>query len=209
MIIRRIWRAWREHGTFGLTRRLLFRKCPLYVSLVYCKTEATSDCAIPGLTVERFTSAAALDSSTKREIDASAGEGGLGGAYRLFKTGCHLWIGRLNGRVVGTCWSRKHHRRSVYVVRLNETDAVILSCFVPPEFRGRGIFPAMLEKMVRVMMDEDGTARVFIDCRAWNAASSRGIQKARFTFLGKAVRLVLFNRMVLFDRMWGVLDHCK
>lgn len=122
---------------------------------------------------------------------------------KLFSKGCELWLGQLEGKTAGICWSNRQGRRDDYFVRLEETDATILSCFVFPTFRGKGIYPTMLEEMVNMLMRQDQICKVYVDCKSWNTASSRGIQKAGFVSIGKAIRIVLFGHV------WILWNQCK
>ena len=202
MNIHRIGQVWKEQGTFGLIRRG-FQKSPVYTSLVYCKVQPTDSCALPGLTVEKLSSEQAIDFALSSAIGTSMGERRFDVMKKLFRRGCEMWIGRLNGQVAGICWSKCDNVGDKYYVRLTKADAVILSCIVFPEFRGRGIYPAMLENMVRTMMGHNSVRRVFIDCKSWNAPSVRGILKAGFHPIGKALRMDLFNRM------WILWNRCR
>ena len=194
MNIRRIGQLWKEHGTFGLIRHA-FQKSPIYLSLAYCKDQPTDGCTLPGLLVEKFSSEQAIDSASLIAINSVMGERQFIWLKTLFNRGCELWVGRLDGHVAGICWSKCDNVGEKYYLRLTKTDAMILSCMVFPEFRGRGIYPAMLETMVQTMMGHNNVGRVFIDCKSWNTPSIRGILKAGFYPIGKALRLDLFNRM--------------
>lgn len=201
MIIRRFRRLWKEHGTIGLIRRIVRHKFPIHISLVYLKTDRSNSCAVPGLLIERYPLRSGVDLEIIDTLRMSRGNGMIREMDKLFSRSCELWIGRLEGKIAGICWSRCNKRRTDYFVGLEETDATILSCLVFPAFRGRGIFPAMLQTMVKTLMDEDQVRRVFIDCKSWNQPSRRGIQKAGFVPVGSAVRMVLFEHVhILWNR---------
>jgi GNAT superfamily N-acetyltransferase len=53
-----------------------------------------------------------------------------------------------------------------------------------PQFRGRGVYPLLLQEIIR---QEDGVERFWIGYEEHNAASARGIQKAGFTVVGDLV----------------------
>ncbi len=203
MNIRRILRARQEHGTIGLIRHVFRHKFPVHVSVAYIKNSDSNICTVPGLRVDRYSSKTDVDEGIFNELRAIRGEEMVREVDKLFSKGCELWIGRLEGKLAGICWSRRGKKRSDYFVPLGESDATILSCFVFPDFRGRKIYPTMLETMVNVMLSQDQTGNVYIDCKSWNTASIRGIQKAGFISIGKAVRMVLFNRV------WILWNRCK
>jgi hypothetical protein len=203
MMFQRFRIAWETHGSIGLIRHLFRHKLPIHISLVFQKNEPSDSCSVPGLIVERYptrdsvdpvlldTLARGRDGRIVRQVDSQ------------FLKGCELWLGRIEGAVEGVCWSRSHTLRSDYFVPLKETDANILSCFVFPECRGKGIYPAMLETMVSLLFAQDQIRNVYIDCKSWNIASIHGIQKAGFILIGKAVR------MVLFGKAWIIWSQCK
>jgi hypothetical protein len=203
MIMRRFSRAWKEHGSMGLIRHVFRNKFPLHICLVYRKTYRSNSYTVPGLLIERYSSRSAVGLEIIDTLRMPGGVEMSRGVDKLFSQGCELWLGRLEGKTAGICWSRMHKRRSDYFIPLEETDATILSCDVFPAFRGQGIFPAMLQTMVNTLMDHDQICQVYIDCKSWNTASIRGIQKAGFVSIGKAVR------MVLFDRVWILWNHCS
>ncbi len=203
MIIRRFRRLWKEHGKVGMIRQIVRRVCPVHVSLVYRKTDVSDFCKIHGLSVVRYPLRSTVDVETIKEIEAAWDYRLVQEIEKLFSKDCELWLGRFEGRIVGICWSRSGQNRTDYFVGLEETDATILSCFVFPAFRGRGIFPAMLQTMVNMLMDHDQVSNVYIDCKSWNVPSIRGIQKAGFALIGSAVR------MVLCGRVWILWNRCR
>ena len=203
MIVRRVCRAWKERGPIGLIRHVVRRVIPVHISLVYRKSDRSNSCAVQGLLIERYPSRSGVDLEIINTLRMSRGNGMIREMDKLFSRGCELWIGRLEDKIAGICWSCSHKKRTEYFVALDEDDATILSCFVFPQYRGRGIFPAMLQAMVRALMVEDHAHRVYIDCKSWNAPSIRGIQKAGFNFIGSAVR------MVLCGRVWILRNQCR
>ncbi len=122
---------------------------------------------------------------------------------RLFADGCELWLGWIGTEIVGVCWSRRGTRRTDYFVQITEEDANILSCFVFPSFRGKGVYPAMLQTMAATLMTQDHVKTVYIDCKSWNHPSVSGILKAGFVRLGTGVRIHVGRRH------WVVFNSCR
>ena len=89
-----------------------------------------------------------------------------------------LWIATLNGRVVGTSMSRRGRHFRKWFLPLAANDVVIFRNATVREFRGIGICPSMMGRIVQVEL-EDG-ARAYVDCRVYNRPSIRSIQKAGF-----------------------------
>jgi len=203
MIVRRVCRVWKERGPIGLMRHVLRGVIPVHVSLVYRKTERSSLCAVSGLLTERYGARSAVGPNIISKLQTTRGPELVRELDKLFASGCELWLGWIEGEIAGICWSRGHKNRTDYFVPLGESDATILSCFVFPQYRGRGIYPTMLETIVRTLMDNDQVSNVYIDSKSWNVPSIRGIEKAGFDFIGRAIR------MVLWGRVWILRNRCR
>lgn len=203
MPFQRVVRAWKERGTTGLIRHIVKRTIPVHKSLVYTKKEKSAFCTVPGLAIERFR----LRSDIKPEIidmlRTSRGNREIREVDKLFARGCELWLGSIKEEIAGFCWSQGNKVRDDYFIHLDKEDATILSCFVLPKYRGRSIYPTMLETIVTTLMNDDKVSNVYIDCKSWNIPSICGIQKAGFSFLGSAVR------MILCGHVWILWNRCE
>jgi RimJ/RimL family protein N-acetyltransferase len=171
--------------------------------MVYRKNDRSNSKTVRGLSIKRYPERSVVDLEIIDTLKTTRDGGLMREIDKLFAKGYELWVGRLDGEMAGICWSRSGRNRTDYFVPLVETDATIMSCFVYPELRGRGIYPAMLQTMVNVLMDRDRICDVYIDCKSWNSSSIRGIRKAGFVPIGKAVR------MVLFEHVWILWNRCK
>lgn len=195
MIFQRLLKAWQTYGSIGLIRHLYQQKFPLHTSLVFQKNNQSSVCSVSGLTITRYRNCNQIDPVLRNRL----GELKEGRIWRevnkLFLKRCELWLGQLEGQIVGMCWSLCREQRNDYFVPINESDAIILSCFIFPHYRGKRIFPTMLETMVNEMMEQDHVKDVYIDCKSWNIPSLRGIEKAGFTSIGQALRIVFLRKM--------------
>lgn len=189
-VIHRLRRGMKEHGVLGFMVHLCRQRAPIYRSIVFKKdiSECTGRRA-NGLTVIRYADRSSVGEEILRYI-RDHGRGEMVGEFeRLFALGCELWLGWMGTEIAGFCWSRKGVRRQDYFVPLSKDDANILSCFVFPCFRGRGIYPTMLQTMVTVLITQDHVGAVYIDCKSWNHPSIRGIANAGFSRLGTALRI--------------------
>ena len=198
MLVHRVCRAWKEHGPIGLMRNVVRRVIPFHVSLVYRKTERSSVCAVPGLLTERYGVRSAVGPDIINKLQMTRGPELIREFDKLFARGCELWLGWIEGEIAGICWSRGRKNRTDWFVPLQEDDATLVSAFVFPQYRGRGIYPTMMETIVRTLMDHDQVSNVYADCKSWNAPSIRGLQKAGFSLIGNAVRMVLCGRVWIF-----------
>jgi len=197
MVFQRLCRVWKERGTVGLIRQIIRRIAPVHFSMVYQKSHRSDFQVVHGLSVKRYSERSKVDSEVIDILKVTRDGNLMQEAYKLFSNGCQLWTGSLNGKLAGICWSKSGHNRTDYFVLMAKTDATIMSCFVYPEFRGRGIYPAMLQIMTNMLMEQDQIHTVYIDCRIWNKPSIRGIQKAGFVLLGRAVRMILFGHVII------------
>ena len=71
-----------------------------------------------------------------------------------------------------------------YFVPLTSNCVLISNCFTFPEYRGRGLYSAMLNHIITEMARRR-INRFYIDCNDWNLASIRGIQRAGFRLIGQ------------------------
>lgn len=203
-MVSRFMRGIKERGLWGFLVYFCRQRAPVYQSVVFRKTTGERTCPdVPGLTVIRYPDRGSVDDGVVQRIRVRGGSEMMEECERLFSRGCELWLGWLGIDLAGLCWSRKGTHRTDYFVPLAEDDANILSCFVLPCFRGRGVYPAMLQTMAAVLMTQDRVKAVYIDCKSWNHPSVSGIVKAGFSRLGTAVRV---------DAMgchWAVRNSCR
>ena len=102
---------------------------------------------------------------------------------KYFRLGAILWLAKLNGEVVGLNWSVIGGFEGFHCFPMTSKDAVILASEVFPNYRGRGINPAMNKRIV-FELKKEGITRVFINCEVWNKANLRSIPKVGFKKLG-------------------------
>jgi GT2 family glycosyltransferase/peptidoglycan/xylan/chitin deacetylase (PgdA/CDA1 family)/RimJ/RimL family protein N-acetyltransferase len=196
MWMRRFHRVIKEHGVCGGLVYLAHRFSPIHISLVFKMNPPISTVVIPQLTIIRYSRLIDIGPERLQTLAEARGMRFIREFERLFRIGAQLWMGLLDGEVAGICWSRSGLTRPDYFVPLETNDANILSCFVFPQFRGRGIYPTMLKYIASTLKDHSGIRRVFIDCQPWNHSSIRGIEKAGFHLIGRAFQMDLFSRVV-------------
>jgi hypothetical protein len=85
------------------------------------------------------------------------------------------------------------------LVELLPGEGWIGNCDTHPAFRGYGIYPVVLQHMLRSSA-ETGVRRCFISCAPSNQASIRGIEKAGFRFVSKKRKIRVLNRV--FHNVW-------
>jgi len=196
MVTRRFRRVIKEHGFFGGLVHLAYRFSPVQISLVFMMDVPATTTAIPQITIFRYSHLRDIGSELLQALAEARGMALIRGFEQLFRIGAQLWMGFCGKEVAGICWSRSGLTRSDYFVPLETDDANILSCFMFPQFRGRGIYSTMLKHITGTLKKHNGVRRVFIDCPSWNYPSIRGIEKAGFHIIGRAACIVLFGRVV-------------
>lgn len=90
MLVRRVCRAWKEHGPIGFMRHAIRRLMPVHVSLVYRKTERSSVCAVPRLLIERYGALSAVGPDIISKWKMARGPGLIREFDKLFARGCEL-----------------------------------------------------------------------------------------------------------------------
>lgn len=98
--------------------------------------------------------------------------------------GAALWVARVDGRIAGLSMSRRGDRFRKWFVPLTCDDVVIFRNMTLPGFRGRGVCPSLMRHILKEERRPRG--RAFIDCRVYNLASIRSIEKAGFRRIGKS-----------------------
>jgi ribosomal protein S18 acetylase RimI-like enzyme len=74
---------------------------------------------------------------------------------------------------------------------LRPGEAAIANCVTLPEFRGRGIYPAVVRNLLQELRKQ-GYRRCYMYIERENIASQRGVSKIGFTPVGKTWRLRFF-----------------
>jgi GNAT superfamily N-acetyltransferase len=106
----------------------------------------------------------------------------------------------LDQRVIGHAWAYLCSGSPVvvngyFVLRPGET--LIHHCNVVPQYRGRGVYPAMISALSERILKENGSSRILIDTPYRNVSAVRGIEKAGFNFLAPAWFLKVGRRTIL------------
>ena len=131
-----------------------------------------------GFVVARYATVAELPPDVVEELTALRGAESVAADQREMRHGAVLWLGRLNGQVATLLLSRagRHYRK--WFLPLRPDDIVVFRFQTLPAFRGRGLIGALLAEVLR--QERRGDARAHTDCRVWNTASRRAIEKAGF-----------------------------
>lgn len=109
-----------------------------------------------------------------------------------------------SGRVIGhaACFRPFAAERTVNgYFQLPAGSALIHGCFVDPEIRGRGVFPQLLQAVVRVVNADHPGSEVLVDTSVSNTPSQRGIVRSGFE-LARRVEVLQFGRRPILVRTY-------
>ncbi|MBN2008150.1 GNAT family N-acetyltransferase [candidate division KSB1 bacterium] len=100
------------------------------------------------------------------------------------KYGHECYLARLES-VVGYVWVSHDsiYDDRIFDINLREDQAYMYKAFTHPEFRGRGIYPTLLNDVCEKLADQ-GIRTAYIATSIENVSSIRGIRKAGFERLG-------------------------
>lgn len=115
----------------------------------------------------------------------------------LFDNGGEMFLAFNEGRLAHISWLLYHPGigESYFNVKLKPDEAYISSVYTPPEFRGRNIYPVVLQHIMRYVAEKN-KKRCFITTGPTHVASIKGIEKAGFSFAGKLRMFRLFGKML-------------
>ncbi|MGA2173316.1 MAG: GNAT family N-acetyltransferase [Sedimentisphaerales bacterium] len=89
------------------------------------------------------------------------------------------------------------------LVKLKEDEVYIGFCETNREFRGKNIYPAVLQYIVRYAL-ENNKKKCFVSTIPSNIASIRGMEKAGFSLVGQKRKFRLFGK--IFNNLWSSSD---
>ncbi len=102
-----------------------------------------------------------------------------------FAAHAELWLLREQGKIAAYGWSLKEKTMEPHFFQLRPGDVHLFDFFVFPEFRGRGLNPALVGQILATMSRE-GLKRALIEAAAWNKAQLASLKKTPFQQLGIA-----------------------
>jgi len=113
------------------------------------------------------------------------------------------WRGRIVHRSLVQTRGTAHMEGDPRAFPLARNEIYVHYCYTTTDHRGKGIYPAMLHRIIRYSSKSLNPCEIFIACRRENTSSVRSIQKAGFQYLkSSAVLGVLRGRIRL--RWWYV-----
>jgi len=104
-----------------------------------------------------------------------------------------------DGKMVGSIWATLNTRQERRVVRmympLMPQEALIHDVVTAGSYRGRGVGPFMLSKLISALLGEYGASRVLVDVNVRNLASLRMMEKAGLRAPERVFYLSLFGTL--------------
>lgn len=162
------------------------------------------DCCLPvaqpvtdaGITVERVVNGAVSEEDWARLLNSWDPVGMARQMADRFAAGSVLWLAKADGVLAGYGWTLQGHTIEPYFFPLQQEDIHFYDFFVYPEFRGRGINVALVNRILSAL--HDGTARrALIECAAWNSSQLRSLGKMDFRLYSVASKWVFCGRTLV------------
>ena|GEM_PF-6116121 len=187
--LRRIKHLYAKYGWLSLFRRSFARVAGLCLAgwrriarhrnhvFVYDQDSPSTE-PPAGLTVLRLTSQAELPDEIRAAMRARIGDRSLETDRWELDHGGVQWISLIDGEFAASAMSRKGRHFAKWFVELENHDVVIFRNVTVAEHRGKGICPATMREIIAREV-RDG-AQAYVDCRVYNRASLRSIEKAGF-----------------------------
>jgi hypothetical protein len=135
--------------------------------------EIRTDCMF-----SRYESFAALPDHLKQSMTAEGNPSRLEVDERELQDNATLWIALVDNEVACTVFTRRGADFRRWFVELQPEDVVVFRLRTYIGFRGRGLAPSLMRHALHEIMDERNCA--YIDCRTYNKASIRCIEKTGF-----------------------------
>lgn len=126
----------------------------------------------------RFEQFADVPELVRQAIVANQGEHALDKDEREIRDHSLMWVAIVDDKVCGIRHSRRGRYFSNWFVPLDDDDIVLFRGRTYPEFRGRGISPAMHRHIMHTELNASG--RAFADCTVYNKSSRRSLEKSGF-----------------------------
>jgi GNAT superfamily N-acetyltransferase len=146
------------------------------------------------LKFERKTREADLDARDREQIvnfwnpDATGRQ-----ITERFAKGASLWLVRAEGQLAGYGWTLVADTMEPHYVSLGPEDVHLFDFLVFPDFRGRGINPALVVHVLETVAGE-GKRRALIEAAEWNTAQLSSLRRTPFQKLGVVRKRGLFGK---------------
>jgi GNAT superfamily N-acetyltransferase len=116
-----------------------------------------------------------------------------------FERGARVWIVLETARVVAYGWTNVGSTIEPHFLPLGPNDVHLFDFMVLPEYRGRGINPALVQYILSCLAQER-RGRAYIEAADWNSPQLVSLRKTSFVRLGVARKAHLFGKALVLWR---------
>lgn len=116
--------------------------------------------------------------------------------YERFEKGATLWLAFSANQLAGFGWTITGRTIAPHYFSLGSNDVHLFDFLVFPEYRGRGVNPALVSHILRQMVIEE-RSRAYIEAAEWNLPQLASLSKTGFQVMGSARMLTLFRRSLV------------
>jgi len=113
-----------------------------------------------------------------------------------FEKGASLWLVELEGRLAGYGWTLRGSTIEPYYFPLAQNDVHLFDFHVFPNYRGRGMNPHLIGRVLDVFATNGG-GRAFIEAAEWNDAQLSSLRKTPFRCLGSVRSFKIFDHTLV------------
>ena len=201
----RLYSSYRKHGAINLARvlgiriwRNLFQSAE-YIFVILCNDLVeNTEGNLQDLEVKLYL---AIEDLPEKDLEIwSMHKEGmqpvLAFLEKFFSRGAVLRIFYKQGAMVGYMWSAKKGLNGFHFFPLLDNEAVLYAAEVFPEFRGKGVWPIMID-LTAQGLGREGIERVYLGCKVWNHSSYRGITKTSAIELGRVSEIRMRGRAIV------------
>lgn len=167
--------------------------------LIYAELSMVGDSVLnlPGgiLIISKNTYDQAVQPDMKRISDYWNKEGMTERAKERFAKGAILWVLLLHGEIAAFVWSMTGKAFSPWYLPVTPHDGYILDAVTFEEYRGRGLYPLLMNYVLGKLKSE-GISRMVGELYTTNTSSIRGLEKTHYRQFGIATKFRIFGRNI-------------
>jgi hypothetical protein len=113
-----------------------------------------------------------------------------------FGKGASLWLIRSENQLAGYGWTLRAQTIEPYYFPLGSNDFHFFDFHVFPQFRGRGVNPFLVGRILDRLATSCG-GRAFIEAAVWNDSQLASLRKTPFRRLGRARSFAIFGHTLV------------
>ncbi len=183
-------RIWRVEGPRGVVGRVVgkardvatrvWRRVAQYRNIVFSRgRDGRRVTPTADMRIERWDDWSAFPQAQRDALAATFGARAVAVDESEVRRGAVLWLGWIGAEICGATMSRRGRFFRKWFVPLEPADIVIFRNRTAERFRGRGVCPTLMQHVIATELEAE-SGRAFVDCRVYNHASIRSIEKIGF-----------------------------